>query len=82
MAYTEDLKQLIKRAEATRPRRLAKKREGWEFPKISLAEKEDRLTLFKVRETHFTSMIQGMNPWYASTCLPRTRQTDTVAAML
>jgi len=46
MAYTPELKQLIRKVEETRPRRLAKKREGWEFPRLNLAEKEDRLRLF------------------------------------
>jgi succinate dehydrogenase/fumarate reductase flavoprotein subunit len=46
MAYTDDFNQLIKRVEATRPNRLAKKRGGWEFSKMSLAEKEDRLRMF------------------------------------
>lgn len=46
MAYTPELKQLIQRVEQTRPLRLAKKREGWEFPRMSLAEKEDRLKRF------------------------------------
>jgi succinate dehydrogenase/fumarate reductase flavoprotein subunit len=46
MAYTDELRQLMKRVEETRPGRLAKKREGWEFPKLSLAEKEDRLKKF------------------------------------
>jgi succinate dehydrogenase/fumarate reductase flavoprotein subunit len=46
MAYTIELKQLIKRVEQTRPNRLAQKKEGWEFPSISLAEKENRLRMF------------------------------------
>lgn len=46
MAYTDELKHLIKRVEATRPQRLAKRREGWEFPRMSLAEKENRLRKF------------------------------------
>jgi hypothetical protein len=46
MAYTSELKQLIKRVEETRPQRLAKKKEGWKFPRISLAEKENRLRMF------------------------------------
>jgi succinate dehydrogenase/fumarate reductase flavoprotein subunit len=46
MAYTDELKQLIKRVEKTRPQRLAKKKEGWEFPRMSLAEKENRLRMF------------------------------------
>src|SRR4030042_752870 len=46
MAYTEELKHLIKPVEATRPQRLAKRREGWEFPRMSLAEKENQLRKF------------------------------------
>ena len=46
MAYTDELKHLIQRVEATRPQRLAKRREGWEFPRMSLAEKENRLRKF------------------------------------
>jgi len=46
MAYTYELKQLIRRVEETRSQRLEKKREGWEFPRLSLAEKENRLRMF------------------------------------
>ncbi len=46
MAYTEELKQLMKRVELTRPQRLVKRKEGWEFPRMSLAEKENRLRAF------------------------------------
>jgi succinate dehydrogenase/fumarate reductase flavoprotein subunit len=46
MAYTYELKQLIKQVEQTRPPRLAKREEGWEFPRMSLAEKEERLRRF------------------------------------
>ncbi len=46
MAYTSELKDLIKCVEETRPRRLTKKRGGWEFPRLSLAEKENRLKQF------------------------------------
>jgi succinate dehydrogenase/fumarate reductase flavoprotein subunit len=46
MAYTPELKQLIRKVEQTRPQRLAKKREGWEFSRLSLAEKEERLRQF------------------------------------
>lgn len=46
MAYHDALKQLIRKVEQTRPLRLAKRGEGWEFPRMSLAEKEDRLRLF------------------------------------
>ncbi len=46
MAYTPELRQLIRRVEETRPLRLAQKREGWEFRKLSLSEKENRLKRF------------------------------------
>src|SRR4030043_1450109 len=46
MAYTYELKQLIKQVEQTRLLRLAKRGEGWEFPRMSLAEKEERLRRF------------------------------------
>src|SRR4030042_3850903 len=46
MAYTYELKQLIRRVEKTRPQRLVRKKEGWEFPRMSLAEKEERLRKF------------------------------------
>jgi succinate dehydrogenase/fumarate reductase flavoprotein subunit len=46
MAYTYELKDLIKRVQTTRPERLAKKKQGWEFPRMSLAEKENRLGRF------------------------------------
>jgi succinate dehydrogenase/fumarate reductase flavoprotein subunit len=40
------LKRFIRRVEETRPERLAKRREGWEFPRMSLAEKENRLRTY------------------------------------
>jgi succinate dehydrogenase/fumarate reductase flavoprotein subunit len=46
MSYTDELKDLIKCVEETRPQRLARKKEGWEFPRMSLAEKENRLRRF------------------------------------
>ncbi len=46
MAYTDELKQFIKRVEKTRPGRLARRKEGLEFPRMSLAEKENRLRTF------------------------------------
>lgn len=46
MPYTEDLKQLIKRVEATRPARLEKKKRGEEFPMLSLKERQERLEQF------------------------------------
>ncbi len=46
MGYTEELKELIKRVEATRPARLEKKKRGEELPMLTLAEREERLAKF------------------------------------
>ena len=43
MPYPEELKKLIKVVEKTRPERVARKREGKEFPTMSLAEREEML---------------------------------------
>lgn len=43
MPYTAELKQLIKKVEATRPARIERKRRGEEFPLLSLKEREERL---------------------------------------
>jgi succinate dehydrogenase / fumarate reductase flavoprotein subunit/L-aspartate oxidase len=43
MPYTQELKNLIKKVEATRPERVEKKRRGEEFRMLSLKEREERL---------------------------------------
>jgi len=43
MPYTQELKELIKKVEATRPERVEKKRRGEEFRTLSLKEREERL---------------------------------------
>ena len=43
MPYTEELKNLIKAVEKTRPERLARKKRGEEFPRMSLDESEEIL---------------------------------------
>jgi len=43
MPYTSELKELIKKVEATRPARIEKKRRGEEYPLLSLKEREERL---------------------------------------
>ena len=43
MPYTEELKRLIKKVEATRPARVEKKKRGEEIPLLSLKEREERL---------------------------------------
>ena len=42
--YTPELKELIKKVEQTRPARVEAKKKGEEFPLLSLAEREERLT--------------------------------------
>ena len=46
MPYTEDLKQLIKKVEATRAARVETKQKGKEFPLLSLKERQERLEKF------------------------------------
>ncbi|OGP75506.1 MAG: fumarate reductase [Deltaproteobacteria bacterium RBG_16_49_23] len=46
MPYTAELKQLIKRVEATRPERFERKKRGEEFPLLSLKERQERLEKF------------------------------------
>jgi len=67
MAYTYELKQLIKRVEETRPQRLARKREGLEFPKMSLAEKENRLRMFhpSYKEGSLRELMVGSSKGYS-----------------
>ena len=44
MPYTEELKELIKVVEKTRPERVERKKKGEEIPFLSLDERKDRLT--------------------------------------
>jgi succinate dehydrogenase / fumarate reductase flavoprotein subunit/L-aspartate oxidase len=46
MPYTEELKQLIKKVDATRMNRLEKKKSGEEFPLLSLKDRQERLEKF------------------------------------
>lgn len=43
MPYTAELRQLMKKVEATRPARVESKRRGEEFPLLTLKEREERL---------------------------------------
>ena len=67
MAYTYELKQLIRRVEKTRPQRLVRKKEGWEFPRMSLAEKEERLRKFhpSYKEGSLQALKIGPSKGYA-----------------
>jgi len=67
MAYTDELKKLIKLMEATRPERIAKKKEGLEFPRMSLAEKENRLRIFhpSYREGSLKELRVGPSKGYS-----------------
>ena len=46
MAYTPELKRLIKRVEETRPKRLERKARGEEFPPLTLGEGDERLRAY------------------------------------
>ena len=46
MPYTSELKELIRRVEATRHLRIERKRKGEEFPLLSLKEREEILKKF------------------------------------
>ena len=67
MAYPSELKQLIKRVEETRPLRLKKKRQGWAYPRLSLAEKENRLKEFhpSYKEGSLRELKVGSSKGYA-----------------
>ncbi len=67
MAYTPGIKQLIRRVEETRPHRLTKKKEGWEFPRLSLAQKEERLRQFhpSYKEGSLQKLKVGPNKGYS-----------------
>jgi succinate dehydrogenase/fumarate reductase flavoprotein subunit len=66
MAYTYEMKQWIKRVEETRPLRLAKDKEGWEFPRLTLAQKEERLRRFhpSYREGSIQNLRVGPSKGY------------------
>jgi hypothetical protein len=46
MAYTNELRELIKRVEATRPKRLEMARRGENYPALSLQERADVLNKY------------------------------------
>ena len=53
MPYTKELKQLIKRVEATRLARIERKRRGEEYPMLSLEAREERL------KKHHPDFVEG-----------------------
>src|SRR3972149_6840518 len=67
MPYTKELKELIKRVEATRPARVERKKRGEEFPLLSLKERQDRLEKFHpdYRPGSRTEVRVGPNKGYA-----------------
>jgi succinate dehydrogenase / fumarate reductase flavoprotein subunit/L-aspartate oxidase len=67
MPYTSELKELIKRVEATRPARVEKKRRGEEFPLLSLKEREERLKKYHpdFKEGSRKEIRVGPNKGYA-----------------
>jgi succinate dehydrogenase/fumarate reductase flavoprotein subunit len=67
MPYTSELKELIKRVEATRPARIEKKKKGEEFPLLSLSEREERLRKYHpdFKEGSRREIRVGPNKGYA-----------------
>ncbi len=67
MPYTEDLKELIKRVEATRTARVERKQRGDEYPMLSLQEREQRLEKYHPDfvEGARTEIRVGPNKGYA-----------------
>jgi succinate dehydrogenase/fumarate reductase flavoprotein subunit len=67
MPYTKELKELIKKVEATRPARIEKKRRGEDFPLLSLKEREERLKKYHpdFKEGSRKEIRVGPNKGYA-----------------
>ena len=67
MPYTRELKELIRKVEATRPARIEKKKRGEEFPLLSLKEREERLRKYHpdFREGSRKEIRIGPNKGYA-----------------
>ncbi len=67
MPYTIELKELIKRVEATRTARVEKKKRGEEFPLLSLKEREERLKKYHpdFKEGSRKEIRVGPNKGYA-----------------
>jgi succinate dehydrogenase/fumarate reductase flavoprotein subunit len=67
MPYPSELKQLIKKVEATRPERVRKKKEGYEFPAMTLEEREEVLKKFHpdFKEGSRRPIKVGVNKGYA-----------------
>ncbi len=66
MGYPDGLKQLIKRVEATRPERIARKKAGQEFPALSLEDRHKVLHAFHpdVKEEGRREITVGPNKGY------------------
>ncbi|MBU1355713.1 MAG: FAD-binding protein [Candidatus Edwardsbacteria bacterium] len=67
MPYTPELKQLIKKVEATRPERVRRKKEGQEMPAMSLEERQAVLDAFHpdCKKTSKRPIGVGVNKGYA-----------------
>src|SRR4030066_1032321 len=67
MPYTSELRELIKRVEATRSARIEKKRRGEEFHLLSLKEREERLKKYHpdFKEGSRKEIRVGPNKGYA-----------------
>ena len=66
MGYPDGLKQLIKKVEATRPERIARKKAGQEFPALSLEDRHKVLHAFHpdVKEEGRRAIAVGPNKGY------------------
>ena len=65
MPYPPELKELIKTVERTRPERLASKKQGEEFPMMSLAERQEMLRYHPdYREEGRRALALGPNKGY------------------
>lgn len=67
MPYTPELKQLIKKVEATRPERVRRKKEGKEFPAMTMEERDEVLKKFHpdCKPTSKRPIGVGVNKGYA-----------------
>lgn len=67
MPYTPELKQLIKKVEATRPERVRRKKEGKEVPAMTLEERDEVLKKFHpdFKEGSRREIKVGVNKGYA-----------------
>ena len=62
MSYTPEMKELIKKVEATRPARVERVKQGKQFPKLSLAEAHERLETYHPDYKEEGRRVFGIGP--------------------